>query len=536
MLIEPKWKPLLKNTRHLTITSWPGMQNSIGQRAGPLVNKPGDQEYKWILMASLIAAIPYLQTIDFEAYEQLPLSIIEALAKHHPKAHLYVRNWTRKEGGQDHTDPAELALANCPNLRSIHTSDLRAFPFPRMPLNLRLPAFKRILALAPNLQEVEVSSFVNSNCTLYSTIMAGTVEQIHKTKLFAIDRPSTSIRKLKWQGIDFLFNLLDGIILDLSKIETLEFEQFVDPFPGINIHNVFWGLEVKPASLFPSLKHLSIIIQRLLEQTGRYEGIQDFITSLPRLESLSLSDWSHIPIHILLNILSIQGSTLRTLHFHDVLHTHDDGIDNPYPLGDAARMMTIDLLQDIRFFCPQLEEIWIDIQSSGDGSIERQLFSVLATFPKLKFIILTFDYGDGVAPKYRDHPRGRSAIPKSYVANPFQKVNPKFAENIWSVLREGKVNNNTTPLKRLEVMVGIQLREWNRSCGLSGAADMAINFRTYIVVIPRPGESTEKIEVTFRDNKTGHMVPDIKVIPKRAQKKPTMGRARASTKLPAQEN
>jgi hypothetical protein len=531
--IEPKWKPLLKNTRHVINTSWPSVQNPMWQQAGLIVNKPGDQEYKWILIASLIAAIPYLQTVDFEAHEQLPLSIIEALTKHHPKAHLYVRNWTRKEGGQDHTDPAEIALANSPNLRSIHAWDLWALPFPQMPLNLRLPAFKRILALAPNLQEVEVLSIVNSNCTLHSTITAGMLEQIHKTKLFAIDRSSTSIRKLKWQGIDFLFNLLDGNILELSKIETLEFEQFVDPFPGINIHNVFWGLEVQPASLFPSLKHLSIIIQRLLEQTDRYEGIRDFITSLPRLESLSISDWSHIPSDILRNILSVQGSTLSKLHFHDVLHIRDHGIiDNPYPLGDAARMMTIARLQEIRVFCPQLQEIWIDIQSSEDGSTERQLFSVLATFPELKFVILTFDYGDGAAPKYRDHPRGRSLIPKIYVANPFQKVNPKFAENIWSVLREEKVNNNTAPLKRLEVMVGVQPREWKRSCGLSGA----INCRAYIVLVPRPGESTEKIDITFRDSQTGKMVPDTKAIPKRARKKSIMRRVRASKELSAQEN
>ena len=144
------------------------------QQAGSLVNKPGDQEYKWILMAALIAAIPYLQTVRFGAHEQLPLSIIEALAKHHPRAHFYLPNWTHKEGGQDHTDPAELALANSPNLRSIDASYLGACTFPQMSLDLRLPAFKRILVLAPNFQEVEVLSLVNSNCTLYSTITAGT--------------------------------------------------------------------------------------------------------------------------------------------------------------------------------------------------------------------------------------------------------------------------------------------------------------------------------------------------------------------------
>lgn len=159
------------------------------------------------------------------------------------------------------------------------------------------------------------------------------------------------------QGIYFLFNLPDVNVLDLSKIETLEFEQFVDPFPGINIHSVFWGLGVQPASLFPSLKHLSTIIQRRVEQTDRHEGTRDLITSLPRLESLSLSDRSYFSSDILLNVLSIQGPTLRELHFHDVFHTHDDRIDNPYPLGDAARMMTIARLQENRVFGPQLQEI-----------------------------------------------------------------------------------------------------------------------------------------------------------------------------------
>ena len=34
---------------------------------------------------------------------------------------------------------------------------------------------------------------------------------------------------------------MDGNIIDLSKIESLEFKQFVDPFPGINIRIVGLG-------------------------------------------------------------------------------------------------------------------------------------------------------------------------------------------------------------------------------------------------------------------------------------------------------
>jgi hypothetical protein len=296
MLIEPKWKPFLKNTRHVIIASWLNSEEQRPRAPGNKRYKPGDQEYKWVLMGSLIGAIPCLQTLDFEAHDQVPLLIIEALAKQHPKVHLYVRNWTRINHWQDHTGPAELALANSPNLRSIHCSNFGDHLYttlPLSPLNLGLPAFNQILALAPNLQELEISPGLNTNCTINLTITAGMMrmeEYRTKTKLFKVDRlASTLTKNIRWQGIDFLFSLLDGNILDLSKLETLDFEHFIDP---TKVQNLLWGVDGQPASLFPRIKHLSIVLYRDIlrdfDQNERSKDVTDFISSLPHLESLSL--------------------------------------------------------------------------------------------------------------------------------------------------------------------------------------------------------------------------------------------------------
>jgi hypothetical protein len=45
------------------------------------------------------------------------------------------------------------------------------------------------------------------------------------------------------------------------------------------------------------------------------------------------------------------------------------------------------------------------------------------------------------------------SIAVTFAANPFQRVHPRFAENIWSALSEEKGRNNTTPLKRVKIMV-----------------------------------------------------------------------------------
>jgi hypothetical protein len=99
MLLDPKWQPLLKNIRHITITSSVGPEKRL-TRPEAQSYTPGSQSHKWLNMAALISAIPRLQTLNFEAYEQTPLSIIEVLIKHHPKAHLYVSNWTRWKSGK----------------------------------------------------------------------------------------------------------------------------------------------------------------------------------------------------------------------------------------------------------------------------------------------------------------------------------------------------------------------------------------------------------------------------------------------------
>lgn len=114
----------------------------------------------------------------------------------------------------------------------------------------------------------------------------------------------------------------------------------------------------------------------------------------------------------------------------------------------------LDRLQAIRHCCLHLREISIDIKSSRDGSIGRDLFAELALFPRPSAVNLAFDTGEDMAsifPGWSSNPVPSIAV--TFAANPFQRVHPRFAENILSALREEKGRSNTTPLKRVKIMV-----------------------------------------------------------------------------------
>jgi hypothetical protein len=232
--------------------------------------------------------------------------------------------------------------------------------------------------------------------------------------------------------------------------------------------NLFWNVEGQPALLFSGMKHLSIVLYETLllevDLEVRSRGVTDFISSLPQLESLLVRNWRRIPDGSLWAILSVQGATLRQLHLHDCKSLE------PQSFIARSSMITIDRLQAIRNRCSHLQEISIDIRSSEDGTFERALFTELSLFPNLSTVNLTFNSGENLAMMFRGWPRSHNpSVPdnwddvptmeEKFASNPFQRIHPGFAENIRSAIRGLKMQNNTTPLKRVRVIVFGQKQE-----------------------------------------------------------------------------
>lgn len=236
ILNTPRLRTCLKNTRHITISSWlnPNLEQRRPSARNGMRLTPGDELRKWVSMTQLIEAVPFLRTLNFEAYEQIPVSIIDALRGHQPQAQLHIRNWTRMMYYQDHTDPGEIALSTSPNLRSIHTIDFGiscvynlATPLFVKGFLLGLAAFSRVLALSPNLQCVDIYFNWDMSSVDGSTRISEIRGLERKMKLFTWDRKvPASTKTMNFTGLDFSNTSLEESI-DLSTLENLDVDRFM---------------------------------------------------------------------------------------------------------------------------------------------------------------------------------------------------------------------------------------------------------------------------------------------------------------------
>ncbi len=112
-----------------------------------------DKSERYQPIVNFIKKIARLTAFIFECHQQLPICIISTLSKCHPTVHLHISNWTRINDVMYHNDPTELALATCPNLRSLSAE------FHKLPpkFDFRPEAFRRIVATSPHLETVSLS-------------------------------------------------------------------------------------------------------------------------------------------------------------------------------------------------------------------------------------------------------------------------------------------------------------------------------------------------------------------------------------------
>jgi hypothetical protein len=117
-------------------------------------DQPNRQEHekKWLLFTDLLSKIPHLRSFTLQGTDQLSIALLDALEKYHPEAHL-IQNWTRLEDDEDHNNPAEIALARSPTLRSLQVRlwDTTSH------IDLRQVALKRIVGLSPKLEVLDIS-------------------------------------------------------------------------------------------------------------------------------------------------------------------------------------------------------------------------------------------------------------------------------------------------------------------------------------------------------------------------------------------
>jgi len=103
---------LLRGLRHLEVLGPEPHQTRRQPNAGSDIElTPGCD-----LLALLIEKTGNLRSLSWSYKGALPLRVLNALHKYHPKAELKIFNFTREHENLDHTNPAEIALARSPSL------------------------------------------------------------------------------------------------------------------------------------------------------------------------------------------------------------------------------------------------------------------------------------------------------------------------------------------------------------------------------------------------------------------------------------
>jgi hypothetical protein len=117
----------------------------------------------------------------------------------------------------DHKDPAEIALANSPNLRSITAGIWGDGGSTR--LDLRMYALRRIVSLSPNLERVEIEQG-NFGFLIRSHSNQEKAEMAERGALFTTSKPSqNNIKSLKSRGGSHIEVMED--VTDMRKFESL---------------------------------------------------------------------------------------------------------------------------------------------------------------------------------------------------------------------------------------------------------------------------------------------------------------------------
>lgn len=435
LLNDPTKKHILLSIRSITVNSVPKRKN---WRIRTEFDKPTRQahEKKWLLFADLLSRIPHLKSFTLQGTDQISVALLDAFERYHPQAHLHVQNWTRIEDDEDHNNAAEIALARSPNLRS-----LQARLWDTTYIDLHRGALKRIVAVSPNLDTLDISE---GSSGLVRRVI--TPEESQQTSVmlekFSEDAvpSSNSILSLSCRGTYHALNL--GDVTDLSKLELLEVGRVADIYYSGN--NQWHGEK------FPRLKHLSFTLDGpRVDRLDR--GIELFLYTCSPLQSLKVTDGA---IHLPLSVISPHANTLRTLVWH-----------NTEMAGSEASSYAISLreVQELSERCHILEDITIDAEKLSVEGGMNEILAALAAFPLLHTIRIYIPLG--VAEEaartphmFLDEDETRAEI-EAHCRNPFNPMEDScWLENAWSLLRHEKKKNGSRPLMELHVKVG----EWER--------------------------------------------------------------------------
>ena len=479
LLADPAKKHILLSIRSITVNSTPKLTS---WRLRPDLDPSNQQAHKdkWLLFADLLSKIPHLRSFTLKGTDLLSVAMLDALEKYHPRAHLHIRNWIRLQQDEAHASPEEQALARSPNLRSLQ---VRLWDTAGG-IDLRQGALKRIVALSPNLEVLDISEGSSEVMERPITAAERAEESRMRDKFLEDVVPSSnSIRSLSSRGANHVAEFDD--VTDMSRLESLQLNDGWGLFSD-DLDSHWFG------ERYPRLRHLALDIGRLRTESVD-EGVEVFLHTCTPLESLRITDGAY---RIPLSAIKSHGKTLRTLVLHN---TEQAGSESRYPISPKE-------VQELGESCRMLEDVTIDGEKpSAEGSL-NEILSALCTFPRLHTIRIYLPLGiaeeaDRTPHIFLDEDEVRAEI-EGHRANPVKSFEDgSWLEKTWSLLRNEKKRNGSAPLRELHVKVGEWEREMSGGFPAGWVVWEAANRRHFIATPHERDDRPDDISVHIKGTK-----------------------------------
>ncbi|KAL2072696.1 hypothetical protein VTL71DRAFT_12039 [Oculimacula yallundae] len=361
---------IVPNIRHITVTS--SHESEEDEEYGRPCLGGFKVDGKWVELLSLVAAIPRLKSLVFKAFEPMPSCLVHRLEQCHPQARLEIHNWTRHTDDADHMDPCEIALAHSINLRSLHADLWTSSSI----IDLRISALKRIVAIAPNLDEVKIRGENSTTMGFLSVWAPPLLPDVREKKtLFELHgRPKRFLQSVELSGSEYL-SVLDDIV-DYSSLQKLH----IDQFQAVRFHHhEAEDMDLLLCTNLSSLQHLTVVLPEVtnnMNHIAHAGPVAEFMLNCKHLETLEITESAAYDLN-LDGIIKYHGESLKRF----VLVGNTNSL-----LQGAACPLTI--LETIQAFCPSLEYIGIDAHTGEDVSFDTTGFRVLAQIPELKVLHL----------------------------------------------------------------------------------------------------------------------------------------------------
>ncbi|KAK1236448.1 hypothetical protein PQX77_000284 [Marasmius sp. AFHP31] len=388
---------------------------------------PTLNEYKWITFVEVISRIKNLREIVFDCGERFPPTLLDTLHRSHPSSHLRIRNWTRLSADTRCGDPGEEALARSPCLRALHAVVYSG----GRPSDFTIPAFIRIISLAPNIDSVALETHPSSLGGVFSVTDEEQEEKIRERRRF--DARSAIVKDLKdisWDHLELRTMLQWTEFCNLSRLQTLVVGN-LDCDVLRHCTTNFTFNELKHLSFRSSIYSTSL---GMLSPEEFESTVMDFLWSLPPLESLTITaGGSRID---LLRLLTRHGRTLRRLSLHDV--------ESAFRKRCSA--LTLEQVEALRVGAPSLEYLELDIDRTRGGSWEAEFYSLISDFSQLVRIAFFYDIGLHVIEEPLE-------VRKTYARRYFP-ADSSFGEDVWRAVQPKGADPRHSRLEELVLHMG----------------------------------------------------------------------------------